>query len=117
MTKEALLQLKNALSNEPTADFKLMIREVIEWLLVDFDSKTLDDIFFAMSCIGKMPSVLYDKVTDTYLCTPYTHSHAIDYMDELITIYSFYTHDDDGWQLDLRVAVKKYVEKLYMSWL
>ena len=115
MKKESLLELKDVLSGDPSSDACLLRREVIEHLIAKFDSLTMDDIMFILDCTLYTPSIIYDKVTNTYLCMELTTSNVVDYDDELVTVYSFYTYDDAGWKLTLRDAVRYYVEKIYSA--
>ena len=113
MTQKNLLELKETLLGDPSSDARQLRQEAIEYLIAGFDRMTMDDIMFILDCTLYTPSIVYDKVTNTYICMEVTNSNVITYDDELVTVYSFYTYDDGGWKLTQRDAVKVYAQKIY----
>ena len=109
-TREQLLILRDMIDENPpgTADYQLVIREVLEDLLLS--ENTIEDTLFALSVVNMTPSLLYDKHTDSFRCMEENYRNVVVYDEEPIDIMTFSLSDSSEWFVSVQEALKSYIK-------
>lgn len=114
MNKKRLIELKKLLDNsDPNiTDPKLLIKEVLSDLLRDADTASIEDMFLALNCINLTPTVVFDKLSDSYLITNDLFDNTVTYTAVPLRLVTICVEDHLQF-LSLRDAFKHYInEKL-----
>ena len=108
-TKEQLLVLRDVIDSKEM-DTHLVEREVLEGLLSDNGTATIEHTLFALSVINMMPSIIYIKDHDGFYCIDENISVVLTHEDDPFRLMSFRIPEDTI-ILDLRGAVRSYIER------
>lgn len=107
-TKEQLLVLRDVIDTNEM-DVTYVVREVLEGLLSDYETASIEHILFALSVINMTPSIIYIKDRDGFYCVDENISVVLTHEDEPFRLMSFRI-PETTLILDFKEAVKSYIE-------
>ncbi|MDD5006474.1 MAG: hypothetical protein PHS93_09555 [Candidatus Omnitrophica bacterium] len=117
MDKDRFLELRDVIdSSDPkTTDMRFIVKEVLSDLLTETDSESIEDIFFALNCINLTPSLIYVKISDSFVATNEVQNSVFVGSENPVDIIAVDISEKDQFT-SIRQALKSYINEKLSIW-